>query len=140
MGVAYEKMFKDDLAIKNFNKAIELDPNFVFPYNGLGNLYYARKKYTQALSYYESAKKLSPNNPIILANLACCQAAAGLNQQALDTFKKAESAAQQDDNLTFSNKGYLNTKLKEFTDTMSKAEAKSQSQIRETNTPIGQAA
>ena len=34
----------------------------------------------------------------------------------------------------------MNTKLKEFTDTMSKAEAKSQSQIRETNTPIGQAA
>lgn len=115
MGVAYENADKDEQALKNFNKAIELDPNFVYPYNGLGNMYYARKKYSEALPYYESAYRLAPNNALVLANLACCQAALGQTDDAQDNFRKAQNAAAMEQaTMSASNQFYLSQKLREF--------------------------
>jgi hypothetical protein len=39
---------------------------------------------------------LDPYNPIILANIACCQMSLGKNEEAYGTFKRAQDILNQD--------------------------------------------
>ncbi|MCZ8224313.1 MAG: tetratricopeptide repeat protein [Microcystis sp. LE19-84.1B] len=58
-----ERLDKEDFqgAIADYNKAIELDPNFALAYNNRGVVYYNLKQWQKALADYNQAIELDPN-------------------------------------------------------------------------------
>ena len=53
---------KYDKAWENFNKAIEMNPAYIEAYNKRGMCYYELKKYRNALTDFDRATQLDPNN------------------------------------------------------------------------------
>ena len=52
IGIAYHQMMDLDLARKQYERAIKLDPKYSEAINNLGTVYYASKNYRRAVSYY----------------------------------------------------------------------------------------
>jgi tetratricopeptide (TPR) repeat protein len=52
---------KYDLALSDYSKAIEINPNYANAYNNRGNLYSELQKYDLALSDYSKAIEINPN-------------------------------------------------------------------------------
>ena len=90
---AYE-MHKDDVAEKNFLKALEEDPNFVEAALGLANLYQGQLKHADAIVYYKRGIAINPKffqNAFYYLSLS--QLAIGQYEDAknnLETFLKFE--------------------------------------------------
>ncbi len=61
-GVAHSMLKQDDLAIKDFTNAIQLEPMFDKPYIDLARIYIRNGKYARALPYLNSAVKINPKN------------------------------------------------------------------------------
>jgi len=58
----------------------------------IANLYQDAQMYPQAVSFYEKAVSLLPNDPNVLTDLGYCYRAVGNPQKALDAFERAEKA------------------------------------------------
>jgi tetratricopeptide (TPR) repeat protein len=50
-------------AVKEFKKAIEIDPNFALAYNNLGEVYAFLEMYEEAIHEYEKALEINPELP-----------------------------------------------------------------------------
>ena len=59
-GNAYDKMGKITQALSDYNKALEIDPQFHEAYHNRGLIYYNRGDLTQALSDYNKAIEFNP--------------------------------------------------------------------------------
>lgn len=71
-----------DRAIEMFKQVIEVDPGYVLGIKNLGNCYFTKKDYMQALLTYLKALEVNPNNDSVLHNLALCLDHFGLYNQA----------------------------------------------------------
>ena len=60
LGLIYKKKVEIDNAIKAFEKAIEIQPNFAFAFNNLGDIYKQIEKSELAISNYKRAIELNP--------------------------------------------------------------------------------
>ena len=60
-GNAYKEQGNIQQAISDFNKAIEIDPNYVDAYNNRGNVYCQQGNFTQAISDFNKAIEINPN-------------------------------------------------------------------------------
>jgi len=60
-----------DEAIKEFKKAIELDPSSAHAHDNLATVYSEKKLYAQALEEYLAALRLEPESATAHYNLAC---------------------------------------------------------------------
>lgn len=58
-GVAYYNKRQDDKAVEDYNKAIELDPNYANAYNNRGLIYYNKGEYDMAIEDFNKAIKLN---------------------------------------------------------------------------------
>ena len=58
IGTVYGDLKIPDLAIKYYKEAMEEDPQFSWPHNGLGILYYDQKRYAEAEEEYKKAIEL----------------------------------------------------------------------------------
>ncbi|NCR05055.1 MAG: serine protease [Microcystis aeruginosa LG13-03] len=58
-GILYYNQQKYKLALDDYNKAIELNPNYALAYYNRGNIYYDQQKYDLALSDYNQAIKIN---------------------------------------------------------------------------------
>ncbi|MDJ0672705.1 MAG: tetratricopeptide repeat-containing serine protease family protein, partial [Microcystis sp. M53598_WE2] len=67
-GILYRRQQKYELALDDYNKAIELNPNHANAYNNRGNLYYDLQKYDLALADYDKAIEINPNFAILYSN------------------------------------------------------------------------
>src|SRR3954469_25981187 len=68
-----------DEAIKEFKKAIDLDPDSAHAHDNLATVYSEKKLYAQALEEYLTALKLEPESPTAHYNLACFLTTHGLD-------------------------------------------------------------
>jgi Flp pilus assembly protein TadD len=60
-----------DEAVKEFQKAIELDPNSAHAHENLATVYTEKKQFKLALEEYLTALRLEPEDPVAHYNLAC---------------------------------------------------------------------
>jgi len=60
-GKCYHKLKQYQLAIKDYNEAIRLEPDLAFAYNNRGYTYSALKQYQLAIKDYNEAIRLNPD-------------------------------------------------------------------------------
>ena len=77
-----------DEAIKEFKKAIDLDPKSAHAHDNLATVYGEKKLYRDALREYLTALELEPDSPTAHYNLACFLATHG-QEMAVDQYKEA---------------------------------------------------
>jgi tetratricopeptide (TPR) repeat protein len=87
-GNFYREIKKYDLAIADYNKAIELDPKYVYAYYARGGFYSISKQYDLALIDYNKAITLDPKNRLGFYGRAELQKEKGLYQAAISDFEK----------------------------------------------------
>ncbi|HEV2324472.1 MAG TPA: tetratricopeptide repeat protein [Terracidiphilus sp.] len=68
-GIAYEMLHDFGGAIRCYQEALRLNPDFAEVYNNLGTLYGLARNFAKADRNYRMALKLDPNSPRFLRNL-----------------------------------------------------------------------
>jgi tetratricopeptide (TPR) repeat protein len=61
IGIAYHQMMQLDSARKSYERALKLKPTYIEAMNNLGTIYYTKKNYRRAISWYNKALKQAPN-------------------------------------------------------------------------------
>jgi len=69
IGIAFHEMLQFDLAKKNYQRAVKLDPRYAEAINNLGTVFYAQKFYKKAITYYKRSLKYSNSPASVYANL-----------------------------------------------------------------------
>ncbi|MEK7635672.1 MAG: tetratricopeptide repeat protein [Patescibacteria group bacterium] len=69
LGLAYEINNSQEAAIREYKKAIQLDPFYERPYNNLGIVYENLKQYALAEQYFKKAVEVNPNYAKAYSNL-----------------------------------------------------------------------
>lgn len=89
IGIAYHQLGDLDNALRHYQKALEIDPQYAEAINNIGTVYYARKKYKEAIGYYERALKFAPKSASIYSNLGTAYFARKKYKEALEAYQKA---------------------------------------------------
>lgn len=89
VGIVYQDLKIYDLAKKYFINAMNEDPEFSWPHNGLGSLYEDQKKYSKAEEEYKNAIKLDPKFAMPHNNLGVIYLNQKRYAEAEEKFKKA---------------------------------------------------
>jgi tetratricopeptide (TPR) repeat protein len=63
MGIAYHQLTQLDNALKSYEQAVRLRKDYAEAINNIGTIYYARKNFRRAISYYKRAIKVAPQAP-----------------------------------------------------------------------------
>ncbi len=58
----YKLIYKLDLALENYLKAIKLDPNLEFAYFEIANIKYEKNEFVEAMNYFLKVLEINPNN------------------------------------------------------------------------------
>jgi len=69
IGIAYHQLMQLDLAKKNYERAIKLNPKYSEAINNLGTVYYSTKNYRRAISSYKRALRYTSPTASIYANM-----------------------------------------------------------------------
>ena len=70
LGVLYARYGLDEDALAQFEKVLRQRGNYYPAMINIGNIHYLRDEIEQALSYYQQAAEMAPDNPTVLLNLA----------------------------------------------------------------------
>lgn len=77
-----------DAALQTFEKAVALEPSG-FNYSNIATVLFYKKKYPQAVSYFELAVELQPKHLLLWANLADSYRWADQTDKARDSYRQA---------------------------------------------------
>ena len=105
-GIAYHQMSQLDNALKSYQKAVSLKKDYLEAVNNIGTIYYTRKSYSRAITYYRRALKLAPasvRQAAIYNNLGTALFA---RKQYKEAQQAMETALKLDPNVFESNGGY----------------------------------
>jgi len=69
--------------------AIELDPKYAHPHNGLGNVYFELGRHDDAIAEYKMAIELDPKEADYFRNLGIAYETQGRNEEALAAYQQA---------------------------------------------------
>lgn len=89
LGCVFNSQGEIWLAIHHFEKAVQLDPNFLDAYINLGNVLKEARIFDRAVAAYLRALNLAPNHAVVHGNLACVYYEQGLIDLAIDTYRRA---------------------------------------------------
>lgn len=81
-----------DFAIREMERALELNPNYCFYYYELGSIYANEGRYEEAIENYKEAIELEPNYVQAHYNLGRLYEELGRTKMAEEEYKKAEEA------------------------------------------------
>ena len=62
IGIAYHQLLDLDKARKSYEEALKLKPDYVEAMNNIGTVYYAKKSYRRAITWYGRALKVAPDD------------------------------------------------------------------------------
>jgi tetratricopeptide (TPR) repeat protein len=106
MGIAYHQLTQIDSALKCYQKAVNLKKDYLEAINNIGTVYYWRKNYSRATTYYKRALKLSPANPRVAAIYSNLGTALFARKRYKDAQDAMETALKLDPNVFEANSGY----------------------------------
>lgn len=92
LGVSYQQRSEFDLAIREYERAAELDADWARPVLNRGNAHAARGEWRLAEKYYRQALRREPGSAEAMNNLAWTLLQAGETADALDWARKAVAA------------------------------------------------
>ena len=69
VGIAFHQMLLLDLAKKNYERSIKLDPKYSEAINNLGTIFYSQKNYHRAINYYKRALRYTSPSASIYSNM-----------------------------------------------------------------------
>jgi tetratricopeptide (TPR) repeat protein len=69
IGIAFHEMLQFNLAKKNYERAVKIDPRYGEAINNLGTIFYAQKYYKKAITYYKRSLRYSNSPASVYANL-----------------------------------------------------------------------
>ncbi len=78
-----------DNALKSYQRALKLRPDYAEAINNLGTIYYAKKSYRRSITQYRKALRVTPNSASILSNLGTSYFARKNYDLAFDTYQQA---------------------------------------------------
>lgn len=87
--VAYHRLNNLGQALSSINAALAMRPDDPFYYDLKGQILMENRQWATAVSAYQKAVDLAPNNSLILAGLGRAQRAAGQRKAGLETLEKA---------------------------------------------------
>ncbi|REJ43634.1 MAG: tetratricopeptide repeat protein [Microcystis flos-aquae DF17] len=105
-GVLYYNQQKYELALSDYSKAIDINPNLADAYNNRGNLYKDLQKYDLALSDYSKAIDINPNDALAYNNRGNLYYNQQKYELALSDYSKAIDI-NPNDALAYNNRGNL---------------------------------
>lgn len=88
-GIAYHQLQQLDQALKAYQQAVKLKPDYHEAVNNIGTIYYTKKSYRRAISQYRKAIALAPEQASIHSNLGMAYFARNQMQLAVDEFRTA---------------------------------------------------
>ena len=103
-GVTHAKSGQYDLAIVDFNKALELDPAYAEAYSNRGLTYDSKGEYERAIKDYNIAIEINPDFAEAYNNRGLAYGENGKHDQALQDFSKAIEL-KQNYTIAYSNRG-----------------------------------
>jgi tetratricopeptide (TPR) repeat protein len=89
IGIAFHQLLLFNLAKKNYEHAIKLDPKYGEAINNLGTIFYAQKSYRRAIATYKRALRNSPPSGSIYSNLGTAYFARRDYKEATECYQKA---------------------------------------------------
>ncbi len=96
LGVAYEQRQEHDLALREYDRAAELDSGWGRPLVNRGNVFAARGDWRQAEKSYRQALRREPTSGEAMNNLAWALLKSGDTEQALAWAHRAVAALPRD--------------------------------------------
>jgi len=91
IGIGYHQMMELELAKKQYERALKINPKYAEAINNIGTVHYARRSYRRAVGQYRKALKLSPDSASIYSNLGTAYFARKKYKDASEAYAKAIS-------------------------------------------------
>lgn len=91
LGIAYQHMYALDIAKMQYEKALDLDPEYAEALNNLGTVYYGEQNYHRAEAYYRKALRLKHDSASFYSNLGTAYFADHDYKHGLAAYRKAFS-------------------------------------------------
>lgn len=89
IGVAWHHLYALREARSDYERALQLNPNYPDAMNNLGAIYFAERNYRKAIRYYQQALRLAPNSAVYLVNLGTAYFAQNKRRQGVEAYQKA---------------------------------------------------
>jgi tetratricopeptide (TPR) repeat protein len=92
MGIAYHQLQQLDNALKCYQQAVRIKPDYIEAVNNIGTVYYAHKSFRRAITQYRKAIRVAPEDPktaSIYSNMGTALFARKQYKDASDAFHKA---------------------------------------------------
>jgi tetratricopeptide (TPR) repeat protein len=88
-GIAFHQLLQFNLAKKEYEQSIKLNPQYAEAINNLGAIYYAQKNYRRAVRQYTKALAITPEAASIYSNLGSAYFARKDYPKAAECYQKA---------------------------------------------------
>jgi tetratricopeptide (TPR) repeat protein len=89
LGMAYHHLFAVDEARRDYERALQLRPNYPEALNNMGAIYYARRNYRKSIHYYRKAISFDPKSAPIYSNLGTAWFARGKVTEGIEAYRTA---------------------------------------------------
>ncbi len=89
IGIAYQRMARDEEAIENYGQATKLDHKFAAPYNNLGTVYFHENENKKAQQLYKKSIKLDAETAPFWSNLGAVYMAERKYSDGAEAYEKA---------------------------------------------------
>ena len=87
-GVAFEKTGDLDSAMEDYQKSVELKPDFILPTANIGKIYAKKKEHEKAIEFYKKAVELGDKDATNYYNYGICLMNLGKKEQAKEVLEK----------------------------------------------------
>jgi len=87
-GMAFEKTDDLEKALEDYQKSVELKPDFVLPISSVGKIYAKQKDFEKAIEFYKRAVELGDQDVLTFYNHGICLMNIGNQAEAKEIFEK----------------------------------------------------